>query len=165
MDVLCPYQNPDQDNEGTESGKNKKALFDVQDYLQGVLWNLQMYIDGYVPNFYWRYSPRYSPSVADIADWLRSQDPETLAKISIPTTLAPPLPAAVACLCMLPMTESGRAFLPERLQPLIEPGSPLFEALTWRGVSSGLNIPEILRVVQEQAPEELNDFHDDSRSR
>lgn len=164
MDVSCHSQDLDQDRDGTDRGK-KKALFDVQDYLQGILWNLQMYIDGYVPNFYWRYSPRYSPSVADIADWLRSQDPEALAKISIPTTLAPPLPAAIACLCMLPMTKSGRAFLPERLQHLVEPGSPLLEALKWRGVSSGLNIPEILRVVQEQAPEELLDFNDSSRSR
>lgn len=129
-----------------------------------MLWNFQMYIDGYVPNFYWRYSPRYSPSVADILSFLRN-NPDGLAKVSPPVTLAPPLPAAIACLCMMPMTEMGKAFVPKRLQPLVKPGSPLLEALKWGGVSSGLDVPEILRVVYEEAPGELRDFHDGSHSR
>lgn len=142
----------------------KKPLFDVQEYLTGVLWNLQMYIDGYVPNYYWRYSPRYSPSVSDILSFLQN-DSDSLAKVSPPVTQAPPLPAAIACLCMMPMTDAGKAFVPERLQPLLTPGSPLVEALKWKGDSSGLDIPKILRVVSEEAPEELRGFHDGSRSR
>ncbi|CAM9636289.1 unnamed protein product [Pylaiella littoralis] len=141
----------------------KKPLFDVQEYLTGVLWNLQMYIDGYVPNYYWRYSPRYSPSVSDILSFLQN-DSDSLAKVSPPVTQAPPLPAAIACLCMMPMTDAGKAFVPERLQPLLTPGSPLVEALKWKGDSSGLDIPKILRVVSEEAPEELRGFHDGSRS-
>lgn len=142
---------------------DKEQLFDVEEYLTGVLWNLQMYIDGFVPNYYWRYSRRYSPSVADILVWIQHSSPESLAKVSPPVTRAPPLPAAIACLCMIPLTESGRAFLPERLQPLVRPGSPLLGSLEWHGVT--LNIPKILRIVQEEAPDELRDFHDGSQSR
>lgn len=136
----------------------------MEDYLTGVLWNLQMYVDGFVPNYYWQYSRRYSPSIADILVWIQDSSPESRAKVSTPVTRAPPLPAAIACLCMIPMTESGRAFIPERLQPLVRPGSPLLRSLEWRGVNS-LNIPKILRIVQEEAPDELRDFHNGSHSR
>ena len=158
--------NPDDDAEDNarSSRAKKKPLFDVEEYLSGVLWNLQMYVDGYVPNYYWHYSPRYSPSVADILFWIQNNG-ALLAKVSPPVTQAPPLPAAIACLCMLPMTQSGRAFLPQRLQPLVKINSPLLEALEWRGATSGLDIPKILRFIQEKAPDELRDFHDGSHSR
>lgn len=32
-----------------------EVLFDVENYLEGILWNVQIYIDGYVPDYY--YSP------------------------------------------------------------------------------------------------------------
>lgn len=64
------------------------------------------------------------------------------------------------------MTESGREVLPERFQPLLVPGSPLREALEWRGRSAGLDVPSILRALQEQAPGELVSFtRDGSRKR
>eukprot|EP00752_Nemacystus_decipiens_P010116 g9017.t1 len=142
---------------------DKKSLFDVEEYLTGVLWNLQMYVDGFVPNHYWHYSRRYSPSIADILGWIQDSNPESLAKVSPPVNRAPPLPAAIAGLCMIPMTDSGRACLPERLQPLVRPGSPLLGSLELQGIRS-LNIPRILQIVQEEAPHELRDFHDGSRS-
>lgn len=150
----------DDAEDSTRSGRaEKKPLFDVEEYLSGVLWNLQMYVDGYVPNYYWCYSPRYSPSVADMLCWIQD-NPALLGKVSSPVTQTPPLPAAIACLCMLPMTPSGKAFLPQRLQPLVEAGSPLLEALEWRGATSGLDIPKILRLIQEKAPDELRNFHE-----
>lgn len=142
-----------------EDVADKKPLFDVEEYLRGVLWNLQMYVDGFVPNYYWIYSLRYSPSVADMLVWIQDSNPESLAKVASPVTQAPPLPAAIACMCMIPMSESGRAFLPERLQPLVQPGSPLLQEM------NSLDIPKILRIVQEQAPAELRDFHVGSHSR
>eukprot|EP00903_Cladosiphon_okamuranus_P010318 g9763.t2 len=150
----------DEKNDGIdlEDVADKKPLFDVEQYLKGVLWNLQMYIDGFVPNYYWIYSLRYSPSVADMLVWIQDGSPESLAKVSSPVTQAPPLPAAIACMCMIPMSEAGRAFLPERLQPLVQPGSPLLQGMI------SLDIPKILRVVQEQAPDELRDFHVGSHS-
>lgn len=165
---FCFSQDLDNDAEGAGGRSSrwagKKPLFDVQEYLTGVLWNLQMYIDGYVPNYYWRYSPRYSPSVSDILSFLQNNT-DSLAKVSPPVTQTPPLPAAVACLCMMPMTETGKSFVPKRLQPLLTPGSPLLEALTWGGVSSGLDIHKILRVVYELAPGELRDFHNGFHNR
>ncbi|CAM9959092.1 unnamed protein product [Ectocarpus fasciculatus] len=153
-----------EDGRERSSRKGKTPLFDVEAFLLGVLWNLQMYIDGYVPNFYWRYSPRYSPSCADIVSWVKLASEDKLANFAVPVVGAPPLPASVACLCMLPMTERGKSFLPKRLQPLVMPGSPLLEALEWRGVSSGLDIPKILKTCQNVMPQELSEFHDDSHS-
>lgn len=165
---FCCFQELDDDAEGgsdrSSRWSGKKPLFDVQEYLTGVLWNLQMYKDGYVPNYYWRYTPRYSPAVSDILSFLQNSK-DILAKVSPPVTRAPPLPAAIACLCMMPMTETGKAFVPKRLQPLVKSGSPLLEALKWGGFSSGLDIPKILRVVYEEAPGELRDFHTGSQCR
>lgn len=143
---------------------DEKPLFDVQEYLTGVLWNLQMYIDGYVPDYYWRYRPRFAPSVPDILYFLQ-HNTDSLSEVTPPVTKAPPFPAAVACLCMMPMTKTGKAFVPKRLQPLIRPKSPLLEALTWRGVRSGLDVPKILRTMFELAPGEMRDFGNDRHSR
>ncbi len=156
------HADDDAEDSTRSSRATKKPLFDVEEYLSGVLWNLQMYVDGYVPDYYWHYSPRYSPSVADILFWIQDS-PALLAKVSAPVIQAPPLPAAIACLCMLPMTQSGRAFLPQRLQPLVEAGSPLLEALEWRGAT--LDIPKIVRFIQEKAPDELRDFHEGTHCR
>lgn len=123
-----------------------------------------MYVDGYTPNFYWRYSLPYGPSCSDIVSWIR-ENPGLLGKMQPPVSGAPPLPAAVACLCMMPMTKDGREFLPKRLQPLVEPGSPLREALEWTGMKAGLDIPKILRVMQQEAPLELVKFHDGTHNR
>lgn len=124
----------------------------------------QMYVDGYTPNFYWRYSLPYGPSCSDVVSWIK-ENPGIIAKMRPPVSSAPPLPAAVACLCMMPMTKDGRDFLPKRLQPLVEPGSPLREALEWTGVKAGLDIPKVLRVMQQEAPLELVKFRDGTHNR
>lgn len=123
-----------------------------------------MYVDGYAPSFYWRYSMRYGPSCLDIASWIRANR-ETLAPMRPPVSRAPPLPAAVACLCMMPITEDGLECLPRRLRPLVEPGCDLREALQWKGVTKGLDVSKILRVMLQEAPKELVQFHKDSHIR
>lgn len=123
-----------------------------------------MYVDGYTPNFYWQYGRPYGPSCADMVSFIRD-NPDTVANIRSPVSSAPPLPAAIACLCMMPMTENGKDFLPKRLWPLVQPGSALREALNWTGVGTALNLPRILRVVQEVAPVELAQFHGSSHAR
>lgn len=122
-----------------------------------------MYVDGYAPNFYWRYTTPYGPSCQEIASWIK-RNPEAINNVRPSVSSAPPLPAALSALCMMPMTDKGRALLPKRLQQLLTPGSPLRKALAWRGAYSGLDVPGVLRALQEQAPGELDMFTRD-RSR
>lgn len=122
-----------------------------------------MYADGYAPNFYWKYSRRGRLSCSDVHYWLE-KNPEAALKIRSPVSKVPPLPAAIMCMCMMPTTAEGLSMVPGRLQPLLNPGSPFREVLD-RYSGSDLDIPAVLRALQQVAPEEILNILDDSHKR
>lgn len=107
-----PYDEDDDEEEedelaGVEEGADAGALghlYDSVSYLRGVLWTLQMYIDGACPDYTYAYAARLAPSPAQIAQLLADTDDEAaLALLTPPISHArPPTPAAVL-VCLVPI--------------------------------------------------------------
>lgn len=116
-----------------------------------------MYVDGIPPDFYWEYGHRFAPSSAEIIAWVRKHR-NGLACIAPPISAIPPLPSSIACLCVMPRTIHGRECLPERLRRLVDPGSPVREALQWNNDQESVRIPKLLEAMQSMAPNELRPF-------
>jgi hypothetical protein len=72
-------------------------LFDVRGYLSGVLWTVQMYIDGLCPDYTYAYGARLAPSPAQVCAWLDALPPADARALLFPpvSEAPPPTPAAV----------------------------------------------------------------------
>lgn len=118
---------------------------------------VQMYMDGFPPDFYWEYGHHFAPSSAEIVAWVLKHRSE-VGRIAPPVSVTPPLPSGVACLCVMPRTNRGRECLPERLRQLVDPGSPVREALQWNHQGGSMSMTRLLAAVESTAPDELEPF-------
>ncbi|CAM9980193.1 unnamed protein product, partial [Phaeothamnion confervicola] len=82
-----------------------------------------MYIDaGYAPDHYFRYDHHFAPAAEEVVNWIAAHDGRPW-DIRVPVSPLPPLPAAVACLAMMPLR--GQALVAPSLAPLMASGSPV----------------------------------------
>ena len=56
-------------------------------YIQGILWNVQMYIDGYVPDYFYTYKAKYAPDARAIARWVEEQEFDPFPNLEMPLSL------------------------------------------------------------------------------
>jgi len=95
--------------------------YDVEMYLKGLLWNMQMYIDGYPPDqmFYYRF--KYAPPVDAVLDYFLDNGIST--PVHLPVSNRPAITSQLALTLMLPSTAWSLA--PGRLQPLVKSGASI----------------------------------------
>ncbi|CAM9483159.1 unnamed protein product [Chrysoparadoxa australica] len=133
--------------------RHDNQLFDVEAYIRGLLWNIQMYVDGYPPDNYFTYDKPLAPSCKEIATWIeRHRWSPPPSEIQAPVSLVPPLPSDVACLAM--MSASGRDLVPKSLSGLMDPDSPVGHMFR-EGMSSEFDMGKLLEAVGEHHPTAL----------
>lgn len=89
----------------TFEGKSRRGrrLYGEKEYFQGILWNIQMYIDGFCPNYQYIYPYKYAPDARAIASWIESQDYEpVLDDPIVPMSNKGALTPLEACVAMMP---------------------------------------------------------------
>ena len=93
---------------------------DIEEYLRGILWNIQMYVDGVCPDMAYSFSGRPAPTPFLIAHYISQhlavpRGMEVLCeKICVPRDAAASLSAEATCVCVVP--EEGLDFVPKHLQ-------------------------------------------------
>jgi len=115
----------DADAVGAQEGRK---MYGMQEYLEGILWNVQMYVDGFVPDYRFVYPFRYAPDARRIVKWIEEHDFDPDPAPVLPLSTAPALTPLQACVSMMP--RGSGEFLPAPLRPLVDaPDSPLAEML------------------------------------
>uniref|UniRef100_A0A7S4KKV4 DRBM domain-containing protein n=1 Tax=Guillardia theta TaxID=55529 RepID=A0A7S4KKV4_GUITH len=90
---------------GTSIPKRYEPPEMIERYLKGVLWNIKMYIDGFVPDFEFMYSFKKGPSSSSVVNWIESKvKPSLKAESSNSRPLAP----AELCLAVTPVRAADR---------------------------------------------------------
>ena len=51
------------------------------------MWNVQMYIDGYVPDYFYTYKAKYAPDARAIALWVEDQEFDPFPNMEMPLSL------------------------------------------------------------------------------
>jgi hypothetical protein len=105
-----------------DGGVDEGSLSDPGFFLQGLLWNIQMYEDGFCPDFWFMYDLPYAPSCCDLLEWIKQAAKESV-RLEPPTSTEPPLHCDVACLTL--MNVRGRGLVPPGLRDLMDIGSPV----------------------------------------
>uniref|UniRef100_A0A7S2ZRU4 Xrn1 N-terminal domain-containing protein n=2 Tax=Rhodosorus marinus TaxID=101924 RepID=A0A7S2ZRU4_9RHOD len=95
--------------------------YDVETYIKGLLWNMQMYIDGYPPDqlFYYRF--KYAPPVDAVLDFFLEKGMYT--QVDLPVSNRPAITSQLALTLMLP--SAAWSLAPGRLQPLVKSGASI----------------------------------------
>jgi XRN 5'-3' exonuclease N-terminus len=92
------------------SGSSGK-YFDTVEWLRTLLFTLQMYIDGFCPDYYYAYTKRYAPSSRVLADFIRAADGDP-HPVEAPVSASAPLTPLKAGFAMLPRTAAHYLPLP-----------------------------------------------------
>jgi len=125
-----PSGSPDEDDREDIDGFDDDELeddavltgnYDVEMYLKGLLWNLQMYIDGYPPDqqFYYRF--RYAPPVDAVLEYFLEKGTST--QVNLPVSNRPAITSQLALTLMLP--SAAWSLAPGLLQPLVKSGASI----------------------------------------
>ena len=77
----------------------------IELYLKGVLWNIKMYIDGFVPDFEFVYSFKRGPRSPAVVNWIQSKVKPSLKAES---SNSRPLSPAELCLALTPVRAADR---------------------------------------------------------
>eukprot|EP00960_Hanusia_phi_P028562 747473-Hanusia_phi.AAC.1 len=109
------FKSPSVDKTQLSDPESNLAPELIEGYLQGVLWNVQMYIDGFVPDFDFMYSFGVGPNLASIVDWISSKYPKPNLKAV--TSNSRPLSPAEICLALTPLYAADR--LPSQYREVI----------------------------------------------
>mmetsp|Transcript_3040 Transcript_3040/g.14354 ORF Transcript_3040/g.14354 Transcript_3040/m.14354 type:complete len:257 (+) Transcript_3040:1647-2417(+) len=123
---LSPRKEDFEDVDGLhEDGVQDDAVltgdYDVETYIKGLLWNMQMYIDGYPPDqlFYYRF--KYAPPVDAVLDFFLEKGMYT--QVDLPVSNRPAITSQLALTLMLP--SAAWSLAPGRLQPLVKSGASI----------------------------------------
>uniref|UniRef100_A0A7S1XEB9 Xrn1 N-terminal domain-containing protein n=1 Tax=Compsopogon caeruleus TaxID=31354 RepID=A0A7S1XEB9_9RHOD len=100
----------------TNTGESPNRLFDIELFLRGILWNVQMYVDGFCPDYTYVYPELYAPSPTAIMNWVKAHDGDPLFSIQGPLSTVQPLEPHKAAIAMLPSSASH--LLPGPIQEL-----------------------------------------------
>lgn len=112
-------------NGGTPTGYsweiNGPVECDVEQYLAGMLWNLQTYQDGVCADYSYNYGRRMSPTASQIVQYLENSDknsPYLGRETLLSNTFTGPLNAGLSCLAALPA--QAKHLVPEPYRILTE---------------------------------------------
>ena len=124
--------------------KVSRMPFNIPDYFESLLWNIQMYIDGYVPDYFYTYNFKFAPDAKSIVKWIESEDFAPFPELNIPYSECRALQPLHACLAMMPSTSPE--YVPKAYQSLIcEPSSRLYQVLNMD--SKDFDVPEFLDIM------------------
>ncbi|KAJ8901471.1 hypothetical protein NDN08_007317 [Rhodosorus marinus] len=109
------------DDDELEDEAVSTGNYDVEMYLKGLLWNMQMYIDGYPPDqlFYYRF--KYAPPVDAVLEYFLEKGTST--QVNLPVSNRPAITSQLALTLMLP--SAAWSLAPQLLQPLVKSGASI----------------------------------------
>lgn len=121
-----------EDAEGVESGDEPTLAFvecggppNATEYMRGLLWVLQMYFTGQCQDYGYIYE-REPPSVGKLISFLQQKKPLLgMADLPQKSEAGNSLLPHVCAMALLP--EGGKEWAPRALQPLMEPGSSVYD--------------------------------------
>ncbi|KAJ1488851.1 hypothetical protein T484DRAFT_3584808 [Baffinella frigidus] len=128
-----------------KTASGRKAAFGIVEYFEGILWNIQMYVDGFVPDYRYVYPFRYAPDARRIVRWIEASNFDPDPGPVLPVSTASPLTPVQACVSMMPL--GAGKYLPEPLRYLVDaPDSPLAEMLGENGID--LDVALLVKEVE-----------------
>lgn len=98
--------------------------YDTVAWLRTLLFTLQMYIDGFCPDFYFAYTKRFAPSSRVLADFIRDADGDP-HPVEAPVSALAPLTPLKAAFAIIP--RASVHFLPEAYQTIARDDSVMAE--------------------------------------
>ena len=144
----------DEQSAGVGQIRAGKGMYDVESYLQGILWNVQMYIDGYVPDYYYTYKAKYAPDARAIQRWVEQEEFDPFPDMELPLSLLPALAPVEACLALIP--KSGGCYLPAPYRVLLEGKGSALQALLNGAADDPLSATTISDIIDREVDLEVN---------
>lgn len=96
----------------TLSGNSSK-FYDTNRWVRALLWNIQMYVDGYCSDYNFRYGKPYGPPITEILNYIRNHDADPFLH-QAPVSNSRPLLPHEAAMAVLP--RQAKHLLPKPLQ-------------------------------------------------
>lgn len=125
-------------------------LFDTRTWLEGVLWCIQMYVDGFTPDYGFVYAFPYAPKAGEIIQWIQVHDGDPFP-IRSPVSTAKPLEPMKAAMAMLPRKYAY--LLPVPFQQFFNDDS-LYSSFCKDGVN--VELSNMLGLFERVPPTELS---------
>lgn len=100
----------------TLSGNSSK-FYDTNRWVRALLWNIQMYVDGYCGDYSFRYGKPYGPPITEILNYIRNHDGDPFLHQAPVSNWRPLLPHQAA---MAVLPKQAKHLLPKPLQRIYD---------------------------------------------
>ncbi|TPX72379.1 hypothetical protein SpCBS45565_g00470 [Spizellomyces sp. 'palustris'] len=110
-------------SEGSLHEAGSSPLYNVRKYLEGLLWNLDMYMNGRCSDYRFMYPYSHGPAATDVGAWIDGVErTEGITELSLPVTntakASKPLPPPLCAVAMLPLERIS--LVPIEYQPRMQ---------------------------------------------